>query len=293
MRLTNQMMLNDALSRMADSSARVDKYRRQAASGKKFERPSDDPQAAVRGLQLRSTLQTHAAYLDTARVTKERMQANELALGDLVKVLGRSIDLALQGRSDTQGPAERRGIAEEVNGLIEHAIGIGNTTHRGTYIFSGFQVYTEPYSFNGTAITNLVANTAGPVRHQIEPGNSLQVNIDGNAVLRPAFDAMLALRDALNANDMTALSTAIGQLKTSLDGVTNARTVNGARMRELSIATQRMESTDLSLKGLLSSTEDVDLAEAIANLKAAESVNQAVLETSRRAIPQTLFDFLR
>jgi flagellar hook-associated protein 3 FlgL len=293
MRLTNQMMLNDAVSRMADSSARVEKYRRQAASGKKFERPSDDPQAAVRGLQLRSTLQTHGAYLDTARVTNERMQANELALGDLVKVLGRSIDLALQGRSDTQGPAERRGIAEEVNGLIEHAIGIGNTTHRGNYIFSGFQVHTEPYSFNGTAITNLVANTAGPVRNQIEPGNSLQVNVDGNAVLRPAFDAMLALRDALNANDMTALSTALGQLKTSLDGVTDARTVNGARLRELSIATQRMESTDLSLKGLLSSTEDVDLAEAIANLKAAESVNQAVLETSRRAIPQTLFDFLR
>jgi len=120
----------------------------------------------------------------------------------------------------------------------------------------------------------------------------LQVNVDGNAVVRPALDALLSLRNALNADDGNAIGASLGQLQSALEGVNSARTTNGARTRELTTALDRMDKIALSLKSLLSSTEDVDMAEAIMNLQHAETVNQAVLQTAAKSVSQSLFDFL-
>lgn len=292
MRITTQMTYQHAIDNMQASASKMEMYRRQSTSGKKIDKPSDDPHVAVRSIQLRSAVDTHKAYLDAGKVSQERLTANDAALADLVTTLNRSVQVALEGRGDTLGTEERRGLAAEINGLIEHAVGIGNTTYRGAYIFSGFAINTEPYAFNGTTVTSNVANTAGPINNLIEPGHSLQVNVDGNAVVRPTLDALLALRDALNADDGTAVGTALSGLQSALDGVNGARTINGARGRELTTALDRMDKISLSLKSLLSSTEDVDMAEALMNLKHAETVNQAVLQTAAKAVSQSLFDFL-
>lgn len=292
MRITTQMTYQHAIDNMQASASKMEMYRRQSTSGKKIDKPSDDPHVAVRSIQLRSAVDTHKAYIDAGKVSQERLTANDAALADLVTTLNRSVQVALEGRGDTLGTEERRGLAEEINGLIEHAVGIGNTTYRGAYIFSGFAINTEPYAFNGTTVTSNVANTAGPINNLIEPGHSLQVNVDGNAVVRPTLDALLALRDALNADDGTAVGTALSGLQSALDGVNGARTINGARARELTTALDRMDKISLSLKSLLSSTEDVDMAEALMNLKQAETVNQAVLQTAAKAVSQSLFDFL-
>ncbi len=292
MRITTQMTYQHAIDNMQSSASKVEKYRRQSTSGKKIDKPSDDPQVAVRSLQLRSAMDVHQSYVDAAKVSQERLGANDGALADLVKTLNRSIQVALDGRGDIVGASERQGMAAEINGLIEHAVGIGNTTYRGAYIFSGFAINTEPYAFNGTAVTSNVANTAGPINNLIEPGHSVQVNVDGNAVVRPTLDALLQLRDALNANDTTAVGTAMASLQGALTTVNDARTTNGARTRELGTAIERMDKLTLSLKSLLSSTEDVDMAEALMNLQHAETVNQAVLQTAAKSGKQSLFDFL-
>lgn len=292
MRITTQMTYQHAIDNMQSSASKVEQYRRQSTSGKKIDKPSDDPQVAVRSLQLRSAMDVHQSYVDAARVSQERLGANDAALADLVTTLNRSIQVALGGRGDTVGPAERQGMADEINGLIEHAVGIGNTTYRGTYIFSGFAINTEPYAFNGTAITSNVASTAGPINNLIEPGHSIQVNVDGNAVVRPTLDALLQLRDALNANDTTAVGTAMASLQGAVTTVSDARTTNGARSRELGTALDRMDKLTLSLKSLLSSTEDVDMAEALMNLQHAETVNQVVLQTAAKSVSRSLFDFL-
>ncbi|HRE25730.1 MAG TPA: flagellin [Anaerolineales bacterium] len=292
MRITTQITLQHAIDRMQSSASQMDKYRRQATSGKKIDTPSDDPQVAVRSIQLRSAVATHKAYVDSGKVTQERLGVNDAALADIVTTLNRSIQVALQGRGDTLGAEERQGLADEINGLIEHAVGIGNTTFRGAYIFSGFAINTEPYAFDGTNLSSNVGSTAGPINNLIEPGHSLQVNVDGNAVVRPALDALLSLRNALNADDGNAIGASLGQLQSALEGVNSARTTNGARTRELTTALDRMDKIALSLKSLLSSTEDVDMAEAIMNLQHAETVNQAVLQTAAKSVSQSLFDFL-
>lgn len=187
------MTYQHAIDNMQSSASKVEQYRRQSTSGRR----STSPPMTRRWpyARSRSAMDVHQSYVDAARVSQERLGANDAALADLVTTLNRSIQVALGGRGDTVGPAERQGMADEINGLIEHAV-VGNTTYRGAYIFSGFAINTEPYAFNGTAITSNVANTAGSINNLIEPGHSIQVNVDGNAVVRPTLDALLQARRA-------------------------------------------------------------------------------------------------
>ena len=64
MRITNGMMINNTLSHINQNKLNVDKYNTQEATGKKIQRPSDDPVIAVRALRFRSQLAEMAQYLE-------------------------------------------------------------------------------------------------------------------------------------------------------------------------------------------------------------------------------------
>ena len=79
-----------------------------------------------------------------------------------------------------------------------------------------------------------------------------------------------------------------------MDPITTARTTNGGRMRQFKVTMDAMSQTQIELKSLLSSKEDVNMADAISQLRAQETTYQSVLEVSSRAInTATLFETMR
>lgn len=67
----------------------------------------------------------------------------------------------------------------------------------------------------------------------------------------------------------------------------------GARTNRLEATVSRLEANEVDYKAQLSSVEDVDLAQAITDLKMEESVYRAALAVGARIIQPTLVDFLR
>jgi flagellar hook-associated protein 3 FlgL len=292
MRVTSRMMVQNAIQYMEDNLARLSDLQGQVASGKTIQTASDDPATAALSLSLRSSLQTNASYIDSGAVTGDWLDANELALQQMVDLATSAQNTALQGVPDSQGPEERQALAQNIDSLLQQAVEVANSTHRGSYLFAGYQVTTQPFTYNGTDVTNNLASTTGPIQRAIGPGQTITVNIDGNTVLTPFFAALVAARDALNADDGAALQTALSSLQTAADGVSAARTTNGARSRQVDDTTDRLTKSQTALKDLLSKKEDASLAEAISLLNQQETVYQAVLEIGKRSIPASLFDFL-
>lgn len=293
MRISSRMMVEDAIVHMNDNLERLSALQTQVASGKLIHTPADNPAVAVASLSLRSTLQTNQAYLDTGYVTRDWLSANELALKDLVDIATRAQVLTDQGLPDTQGAAERRALAQELDSLLQQAVGVGNMRHQGKYLFAGFKVATQPYTYMGAGVTNNLVSTADAMQQSIAPGQTLTVNIDGNTALTPLFGALISARDALTAGDIPAAQAAVGALAAALAGLNDVRTTNGARQRQLQTEMDRLERAKIDLKNLLSHKEDVSLTEAISMLKQQETVYQATLEVGRRAITPSLFDYLR
>lgn len=292
------MMTDNAIRHMDENLQRLHALQKKAASGKEFQRVSDDPAAATLALTLRSNLQTIQGYLDASNLTEDWMSANDFALKQGIDVATRAHNLTLSGSSDSLGAGERQGIAAEINVLLQQAIDLGNTTHKGEQLFSGFRIRTAPFSGADTNSDGLIDavsynGDAGVILRHLGPGQTITQNIDGNGAFSPLFAALIHARDALNANDTAAIQTALGEVQGALEGINDAHTVNGARQRQVRQVQERIVRSQADIKSLLSSKEDVNMAEAISNLRYQETVYQTVLEVGQRAISAlSLFDIL-
>ena len=302
MRVNNRTMTDNAIQYMNDNLSRLNDYQGKVTIGKNFQYSSDDPSGVSAALTLRSTLQTNQTYLETIQNSGDWMSATEFSLGQMVDIANRATILGLQGLNDTLGSQERMAaLGTEMDGLVQNAVQVGNTTHLGNYIFSGFQIQSKPFTIaaSNNSVDSLDAGgnpliTNGKLQREISPNQTVTINVDGPATFSALFQALIDARNALNANDTTALRTAYTNLGTALESITQVQTSVGARQRQLQTSSDRVEKTQLQLKSLLSQKEDVNMAEAISLMSNQETVYKTVLEVGQRAISAlNLFDYLR
>ena len=289
MRVTQKLMTESAIQYMQDNLERLNSLQDRVSSGKQFQYASENPSGATIVLSLRSTLETSQGYLDTANVTESWVSANDFTLGKTLDVAKRAVNLALEGVSDTLGQMERLSLGAEMDMVLQQALTLGNTSHQGSYIFSGFRTSTLPFeavdnNADGLYDTVNYNGDTGIILRTVSPGQNVAQNLVGSAVFSPLFAAIISARDALNANDTTALQASLSDLKDALATLTEATTTNGARQRQVRLIRDRIEMSQTEIKSLISLKEDTNMAEAIAHLRNQETAYQAVLEVSQRTL---------
>lgn len=298
MRVTQRMMTDNAIQHMDENLQRLYAMQEKVSSGKGFQRPSDDPAGVASALTLRSQLEALQGYLDTSRLSDNWMSATDFALKQMMDIASRAYNLTLGGASDSQGVQERQAFAAEIEVLLRQAIDLANTSHQDNYIFAGFKINAPPFSGvddDGDGLYESVSYQGdnGVILRHLGPGQTIPQNLDGESTFSPLFQALIHAREALNANDVPAIQAALGELRSALSGVSTAHTVNGARQRQVRLVSERLEKSQIEIKKLLSSKEDVNMAEAISNLQHQETVYRAVLEVAQRALSAlSLFDLL-
>jgi flagellar hook-associated protein 3 FlgL len=123
------------------------------------------------------------------------------------------------------------------------------------------------------------------------PANNyaLSANVYGGSV----FDVVMSLRDSLFKGDTDGVNRSLEGMDQSLESLTS-------HLAEIGAVTERLDGTgkrlafEIPLIMEKNSTEvDLDLAEAITNLKMLDATHQAALSTAARILQPTLLDFLR
>jgi flagellar hook-associated protein 3 FlgL len=149
------------------------------------------------------------------------LNATDKALDDMSSLLSRARMLAVKGANGTLGPDERSAVAVEVDGLLEQAVGIGNTRHGDHYLFSGFQVDTPTFDVTRDVTTDSITATTyngdtGLINREVEPGTDMAINVFGDPLFSDAFDAFVELRDALQATPFSVddVTSALDDIKT-------------------------------------------------------------------------------
>ena len=318
MRITNQMIVNNAIQNMADSQERISKLQTKVSSQKLFQNASDDPARASSSLSLRSQLRTIDSYTDTIANTQNWMTANDNALNQLEEISVRASNLILAGLNDNLTPellAKSQGI--EMQSLIDRAVEIGNTNLNGQYIFSGYQVNNKAFSltnapatvpdYQGNPITLRELNylgDQGTMQRNLGPDQSVSMNVRGDQAIQGFIDKLILAGNAIlqnkihNTNDPLTdpytLQTALSGVKSTAETLSQYRTMNGAVLRQVDSSSSFLETVKIETLGLLSQKEDTNLAEGIALLTNQQTTYQAVLEVSRRAISTlSLFEYMQ
>lgn len=302
MRITQRMMTERAIQYMDENLKRLYQLQEKVASGKEFQRPSDNPSGVTSALTLRSVMKMNVAYLDTAATAESWMSATDFALIQTTQLATRALNLTREGISDTMGADQRNTLAAEVDMILQQVLSVANSNHQGNYIFGGFQTLNPPFSLvdtdNDGSYDNVNYNgDNGIIYRLLGPNLNVAQNINGSSFFIGLMQSIMAARDALrsngNPNQLSLLQSAISDMESQIRNVNEALTTNGARQREVRLVKDRLEKSQIELKSLLSQKEDVNMTEAISHLQHQQTVYQTVLEVGKRAISAlSLFDLL-
>lgn len=294
MRVTQLMMSQRFLADLQENLRLLEGKNEQLSNGKRINRPSDDPVGIGQSMALRTQVAQSKQYRKNADMANSWLDATEGALNEMSSTLTRAQGLAVQGANDTLGAASRQALATEVDELLQHAVQVANTDVGERYIFGGYKTTQQPYTPVGAFSPAPAYNgDNGVIQYELGGGNKIAVNVTGPDAFGQVFNALVSLRDALQANDTAAISGAVGSITAASDHVLEVRAEVGARMNRLERTKERLDLLDESLKKVLSNVEDADAAEVITELKTRESVYRASLAAGARLLQPTLMDFLR
>lgn len=144
MRITNKVMQNNALVNINNNKVTQDMLNTQLATGKKVNRPSEDPIVAIRALRLRSDVEQVTQYLKkNVPDAVSWLELTEGALKTTVSVLKDMIEQCEKGSSDQLKTEDRQVIIDSLNELYKEVYDTGKGDYAGRYIFTGYRTSTS------------------------------------------------------------------------------------------------------------------------------------------------------
>lgn len=140
MRITNSMMINNALRDINNNKINLDHYNTQLSTEKKIQKPSEDPIIAIRALRFRSNLAEIEQYLKRnipdaeswIKVTEDAL----IGARDMTQSLQEDL---VQGANETLGTDERDAIIKNLQAYRDQIFQNANADYANRSIFTGYK----------------------------------------------------------------------------------------------------------------------------------------------------------
>ena len=147
MRISSSHFFQQAALDITRQQSELARVQEQLSTGKRILRPSDDPSAAARALDIDYGIETVNQFRDNAGFAEQRLGLEEATLGSVTNVLQRVRDLALQANSGVQTRETRAAFRVEVEQRLEELVDYANARDaNGDFLFAGFKADTRPFS---------------------------------------------------------------------------------------------------------------------------------------------------
>ena len=288
MRVTTKMLHDDAMRNLQANASRMSLAQERVTTGRRLNRPSDDPGQTWSALKLRDAISELDQYVRNIDGADRTMSASEAALGSAGDMVQRARELAVQGANGTLSASDRQAIAKEVDQLIDGLVSLAQAKSGGSYLFSGFQTSTAPYA----SATGAYQGDSGAIMMRTGPAATVKTNVTADVAFAPALAALVALSGQLTAGTQVSGAT-IAAVDTGLDALVAARADIGARQNSLAEARSYIDDGIFTSTKMLSELEDADMPEAITDLTQRESMYEAALQVNARILQTTMLDVLR
>ena len=180
MRISTSMMHGNALGAMMQRQVDVSRTQTEVASGLKVQKPSDDPVAAVKLMQLAQAKSANTQYGTNISSTTTRLEQEEQALADSESILQRVHELAVQSNSSALSYADRQSIVTELGSLNNQLLDVANRKDANNeFLFSGLSG-TQPFMRDAS---NSVSYAGDDATRSLQIGDSQYIQY-GNSGLQ-------------------------------------------------------------------------------------------------------------
>lgn len=234
----------------------LDKSTMALSTGHRINSAADD----AAGLAISNKLITQARSLDVAvRNANDgisMLQTADGASGQMVNMLFRMRELAVQSANDTNSQSDRDALQSEFKSLQQE---IGNTIGNTTW--------------NGMKLLDGGAGTSGTLQFQVGAASSDSISLP-LATLN-SNDVQSALSGSADLSTQTKATNSVGLIDKAITQIDGERSKWGAMMNRLTYAADNAANVSLNSKASQSRITDTDYAQATAEMARAMILDQA------------------
>ena len=290
MRISNSLLQQRVLRDLQGNLARMAQAQQQVATGKRFERMSEDPLAGIQALGADQELRAIEQYRRNSTAARTRTDAEEAVLGQITDLLSRAKELAIQEGTASSTPQTRAAVKAEVDQIIGQAVALGNTQIGSEYVFAGHQVGTVPFDPTGAYFGD-----DGQRQAEIGQNYVITTNHTGRELLLTSgvLPALQQLSSELGTGSPATVGPVAGSIDTAFDNIQAMLALNGARARQIESAMQNSDALEATHTQRRSDAQDIDVAAATTRFVSTQSTLQAALLSTSRLLNTSLTDYLQ
>ena len=293
MRITAVQAFRVRLANMRTAARQHLEAERVASSGRRLQRPSDDPVDVQRAMLIRA----HRADLSIARekaagVTDELLVADQ-SMGGMIDALSRLREIAVQMSNDIMTPEARLNAVVEVNDIRDTVIRLGNAHFADKHIFGGQQIGGDPFDAAGNYLGD-----ANSLDVQIDNGLTIESTLSGGDLLRGASGGPDILQEidnmatALGTNFAAGINASMDSMDASINHISNFRAQVGSRMRVAEQFDVHLSDIEVSVVKDLSDIEDADILSAFSELQRSQQSYESAMQISVASRTRNIFELI-
>lgn len=314
MRITTANAFESSVSNLQRRQQALSQSQEQLTSGKRVNKPSDDPAAAAaaeRALAAESRSKAQLRALDSSR---QAMELAESALGDAGELMQQARELLVSAGNGTHTDTDRKVIGETLRSLRNDMLAVANRSDgTGRFIFGGQGANGHPLldspggvTYNAAAGQLMSAAVASGGSGEASP-----LSIDGRAAWLLAPDAAnpgstLSVFDVLDrvsgelltsgrttAQMAATISSGLGDIDSTANNLSAWRARTGEALNRIDGIGQRLSQTTLDAQRDRSDAEDLDMLQAISDFKNKQTGYDAALKVYATVQQMSLLQYLR
>lgn len=303
MRITQNMMSNIFVSNLRRQTEGMLQRQEQIATQKRINRPSDDPSGMGRVLAGRSSLAAIGQYIDNIKQGKTRLEYSEKTLKFVDELVQQARRIAEEKSGDEVTAAERSLAAGQVKEIYDQVLQLANSKFGDRYMFSGDQTTTAPFTRDDDYSATYHGD-GGVFKVPIADNVRIHVDADGRNYFQDALNGGVnifdELRGLINGLENTDLAAGSNQIRASFDPLEGAhaqimkkRSEAGPKLYRLQATEEHWTNVKNTVQAAIGREEDVDVAQAIIELKNLETAYQSTMAAASRIIQPSLVNFLK
>lgn len=308
MRVTVTNASTNAIAFLQQRQQELSVLQGQLSSGKRVQKPSDDPSAAARAERALAAMQRNEANQRALDASRTSMQMGEAALGDAAELMQQARELVMRAGAGSLSFADRQTLAEAVRGLRGDLLAVANRSDGGgRYLFGGQGGDRAP-----------LLDTPGGVVFQGSPGllrgdagEPTLLALDGQRTWLDVPDpanpgqtasvftlldrTVVGLTDpALPAIDVAGVvSAGLAGIDAAATHLSGWRSRAGEALNRIDGIASRLAQGRIDAEQARGEAENIDLVAGISAFQTLQTSYDAALKTYSMVQKLSLFDYLR
>ena len=168
LRITQSMIFARALNDIRNSSRGILRVQEEVSSGRRINRPSDDPASMLRLLPLNAEILDFRNLLENSKLAQETLNTGAAGLEGASSTMARVRELLVQASNGTVSNGDRESIGLEIEQLLEHMVSIANSQRGNSFLFGGTRTETPPFRIVSNAGGKIVVYDGSHENHEID-----------------------------------------------------------------------------------------------------------------------------